>query len=270
MNTHAEQTTEQAIPVRGIPIPQAPTPQTNFGILEHTGTLPTLEPIQDIPVSFSWMMAMPYFHSQFTVSATDAIGDELTSFNAITDTTASGGPNTFKPWASLAFTTSTYWTGIPTYRLIAIKPSRTPCKLLVVFEFKNRGGVPAFDNDALQRTIIKEWDLAQSSICEFDITGIMPTRQRPSYISTLPATPAASDLYTLGFTTPNTLYEAGRISIVNALTYQPGGIFPDSFTVLVEKAWKNFSCKTPVDPRGNYPHIMNNVTAVAPPTETPL
>lgn len=140
MNTKTEQIL-QPTPSRAPPVPQAQPTQTNFGFLEHTGQPDILEPIQDIPFSIDWMMAMPYLIDLFTVSSTNIEGDVLASWNGITDIEASSA-SAYLPWASIGFTTSTYWTGYPSYRLLAIKPSRTPMKLIVVFEYKNLDSAP--------------------------------------------------------------------------------------------------------------------------------
>lgn len=255
-------------------IPQVPIPQTNSGTLEHTGVpFQQIELITDIPPDYSWMASQWKYVDRFKISRTNKVGDQVFQ-TLVIGNTGQANDNYFRNnWLRLPFQASYWWTGAVSYRLTAIKPPRVTGKLLVRFRqdaFQKLGTdiykeYPAIDpddniSDKLYRSILKEWDLSQSSQFEFDITSSIPVRARPSRFARR---------YT--FTGPDRWQEAaeafdpwaeiemGRIVIEIAQHISPGGIFPDDYTILIEKSIKNPKFYSTTDFRSINPIILENL-----------
>lgn len=235
-------------------IPQTPIPQTNSGTLEHTGIpFQQIELITDIPPDYFWMTSQWKYVDQFNVAQKDKVGD-LKYQSLVIGNTGNFSDKYFQNnWIKIPFQASYWWTGAVSYRFTAIKPPRVTGKLLVRFRqdaFQKPGTIidlqyPAVDpnvniDDKLYRSILKEWDLSQSSQFEFDITSAIPIRARPSRLANR-FTGASSDRWsaTAQSFEPWPHVEMGRITVEIAQHISPGGIFPDSYTILVEKSIKN-------------------------------
>lgn len=250
-----EGTEIQQNPPRTLGIPSVPVPQTNLGTLEHTG-LPVepQDPITDVPPDFSWMAQQWKYIDFFNINTSQDVSTKIYE----TPVVAAKNEITYPYWTRVPFSFSKWWTGAISYRFTAIKPPRVEGKLLVAYRqdaFRDLNtDKPITDN--LQRSIIKEWDLSQSSQFEFDLTGSVPIRARPSQW-TNPASPFADEselVMTIAgvYSTPWTEREMGSIQILVAQKLSPGGIFPDAFKVLVEKSIKTPCFMTPTDSRTNW------------------
>lgn len=249
-------------PVRNLGIPQNPVPQTNSGLLEHTGIpLEPFEPITDIPPSFSWMCEQWKYVGSFIIRLSDTIGsrpyDELVVSTLPYWSKHKDGS---KPcWTKYPFSASTWWTGTMSYRFMLIKPPRVTGKLLVRYRQDAFGttfsDAPSFSvNDKTYRSILKEWDLSQSSIFEFDIQGVLPIRARPTKLQIVSGADMTTQIATS--VTPWCTFEMGRIQIEIAQVICPGGIFPDEFTCIVQKSIKNPKFFAPTDPRQQFPLVI--------------
>lgn len=234
-------------------IPQVPIPQTNSGTLEHTGIpFQQVEMITDIPPDYAWMSSQWKYIDQFQIKQSDPIGALRYQTLVINNTGQFSDKYFANNWMKLPLQGSYWWTGAISYRFTAIKPPRVTGKLLVRFRqdaFQNLGttiadeypsDTPDAISDKLYRSILKEWDLSQSSQFEFDITSAIPIRARPSrFAQRYTATGENSWQETVNAFDPWTEIEMGRIIVEVAQHISPGGIFPDTFTVLVEKSIKN-------------------------------
>lgn len=252
---NSEEQTIQQNPPRSLGIPTVPVPQTNQGTLEHTG-LP-FEPVDiitDIPPDFNWMASQWKYIDFFNINTSQNVGDKIYE----TDIVGAKREITLPYWTRVPFAFSKWWTGAVSYRFTAIKPPRVTGKLLVVYRqdaFKDLNTDRPIRDD-LQRSIIKEWDLSQSSQFEFDLTGSVPIRARPSQWVD-PAEPFADKsklVMTISsvYSTPWTEREMGSIRVLVAQELSPGGIFPDTFKVLVEKSIKQPLFMTPTDSRTDW------------------
>lgn len=260
-------------------VPQVPLPQTCFGVLEHTG-LPYSdnENITDIPPDFGWMTEINSYMGSFQYSVMDEIGVTKHEFSV-------QAPNyeaNTKPWVkkdahpmiwqNIPFMSSKWWTGVPSFKFLAIKPPRVAGKLLIRFSFVNRlaGDDSPLDGDKLYRSILKEWDLGASNEFEFDVPALNILQTRPTWI---PSTPKPFNISGLsqnsGFfclQQPNPFtWMMGRIYVEPCQSLQPGSIFPDTIRILIFRSFKNTEFYTPQDPRVEAEHVLFN-PLMAPPT----
>lgn len=254
-------------PPRNPTIPNVPNPQTNEGTLEHTG-LP-IEPlynITDIPPDFSWMAPYWKYHTAFPVKITDKVGDLIYTTRVVMSD--ENIDTILAQWHDIPFACAKWWNGKISYRFTIVKPPRVPGKLLLKFRqdaFNKRDAGNTINNrflpaDTKYRSIVKEWDLAQSSQFEFDVTASVPIRARPTHLANkTPKVNISGDFAIADYLTPWTTFEMGRITLEIAQTIMPGGIFPDTYTIVVEKALKDSVFYTPTDPRTRaYLALYNN------------
>lgn len=248
-------------PVRNFGIPQNPVPQTNTGLLEHVPIpFEPMEQITDIPPDFSWMVSQFKLVSQFSVSTTNKVGDILYYTPIIHSNTQNKQTQYLKNWFIIPFKASIWWNGAVTYRFTIVKPPRVTGKILVRYRqdaFKNYGindisSYPSDFKDATQRSILKEWDLANTNQFSFDITGSLPIRARPTrhYKPGSVNLPSKNTSYVQSVD-PWIHTEMGAISLELAQSVAPGSIFPDTYTIYVEKSFKNAEFYTPTDLRTN-------------------
>nr|UMO75666.1 MAG: putative capsid protein 2 [Polycipiviridae sp.] len=250
------------VPPRDTVMPNVPETQTNMGTLEHTG-LP-IEPIwqiTDIPPDFTWMSEQWKFHDNFSVTVNNKPGEQIWTTRVIqSDSVLS---TDLAQWHDIPFGTSRYWNGKVSYRFTIIKPPRVAGKLLIryrqdAFGRWNSGQVAPDVIDKKLRGVLKEWDLAQSSQFEFDVTGSNPVRARFTHLyrPDPPTTTVPTDDVRAisAYRVPKTIFEMGRITVEVAQTVMPGGIFPDTYHILVEKSLKDAQFMTPTDARTS--HIL--------------
>lgn len=247
-------------PPRYLTVPIQPLPQTNLGILEHSGIpLGEQEVITDIPPDLSWMAEIQLFQTSFVYSVSDMPGKNLWSTNAHTLDDSALTPNNIKdgiPWNLIPFLGSKWWDGQVSFKFIAIKPPRCTGKIMVRYSFD-----PQFDpdNDPEKRGIAQEWDLGQSGEFEFDITAVNPVRARPTWLPRITEndyTPAGQKEAFAIQRMPIPSWHMGSLVMEAAQRYQPGSIFPDSTRILVFKVYKNANFYLPTDFRGAMPHIL--------------
>lgn len=238
------------VPPNNVNEPQVPQPQVNFGTLHHTGDqLPDLESCGDIQPSYSWIPKMFQYVDEFRISVNDEVNKQL-YYNYFP---ALNPPHkTQLHWLYFPFYASKWYSGTVTVRMTAIKPQRVTGKILVKFFPQKLLKAGSFPSDKLHRSVAKEWDLSQSPVLEFDITGFQPLKIRPSIVST--GNKSTDDGYSLPVSvqTPPHTFRMGAMQVLLAQHIAPGGIFPDSFRVIVEMSMKNSSFYGPIDPRHNY------------------
>lgn len=234
--------------------PVQPSPQTVQGILEHTGNGLDGEDIKDVPLSFNFLNSIPYYLTKFQVRNTMTVGSQVYTFNVYQDSSCiKTSTNASPPWVGMPMLGSTYFNGAPKFRMFAVKPSRTPCKLLVEFWYcpGNIGDEPA------TRIPLREWDLQESPVCEFEIPGAYILRDKMSAIPSMKPLTQASYIAP-GYITPIQMYEAGKIRISLAMPYQPGSLFPDDYYIYVEKSWPTTVFKIPNSYRGDFENILQS------------
>lgn len=261
MNNQTEQISETHNPVRNMGIPQNPVPQTNTGLLEHTGMpITPFENITTIPPDFSWMTSQFKVLTQATIDTTHTVGTVLYSANVLHPNAANlnfiDSPN----WERIPFASSIWWKGIVSFRFSIIKPPRVVGKLLIKYRqdnFMNLGpNSPGKDpniKDDTYRSILKEWDLSATNHFEFDISASLPIRARPTKYPSMVTTPANEGPTAYAQVVPPWInYSMGAISLEVAEMIAPGGIFPDSYQIIVERSFKNADFMTPTDTKSTY------------------
>ena len=176
-----------------------------------------------------------------------------------------------KTWHLIPFTTSKWWSGTVKYRFMAIKPPRVTGKLLITYypdgsAMTDKISLPM---DLLRRSIKKEWDLGESSDCEFEINAFNVIEARPTWIPRS----SCEDMAYLDLTTGNNVskfcswsipipaYNLGILQVEEAQALQPGSIFPDSIRILVFISFQNCKFWTQCDPRSTRSHVLDCSTA---------
>lgn len=260
----SNQTENLVSPPRNITVPNVPNPQTNEGTLEHSGIpiTPALN-ITDIPPNFMWMCEQWKYHDNFQVKAVGSAGNAIGDIVYTTRVVMADEKMDYviAQWYDIPFACSKWWNGKISYRFTIIKPPRVPGKLLVKFrqDAFNKRDVAHNNNidnahippDYKYRSIVKEWDLAQSNQFELDLVGSTPIQARPTHLpSKTPKVNLDGHNYAIAdYIVPWTTYEMGRITIEIAQGIIPGSIFPDTYDVIVEKSLKDAIFYTPTDPR---------------------
>nr|UMO75642.1 MAG: putative capsid protein 2 [Polycipiviridae sp.] len=248
-------------PVRNYGIPQNPVPQTNTGLLEHV-TVPfePMEQITDIPPDFSWMTEQYKLVARFNVTKDDDVSKIIYYTPVIHSNTQRAQTQNLVNWFGVPFRSSVWWNGTVSYRFTIVKPPRVAGKLLVRYRqdaFKNYSledikKYPSDFKDTTMRSILKEWDLSETNQFSFDITGSLPIRARPSKHPNDPGANLPKGSALVGSVAPWIHTEMGAISMEVAQKISPGSIFPDHYTIYVEKSFKNCNFMTPVDMRSSY------------------
>lgn len=239
--------TENVTPVRQPVFANiVPIPQTTTGTLEHTGTAYDTENITDIPPDFSWMSEMPFYRSQieWPYSSDQGIIINLNKFKS----TADSASNSF-PWLAVPMSLHRYFNGEFFIRMTAVKPSRTPGKILVTYVPNGKVMSKEAINLVKARVVKKEWDLAQSNTFELTIPGFNPSRMRVTSDRRRDP-PTGHDGVSLQG--PSCARDYGAIILTDAIPYAPGSIFPDKFTIFFEYALQRAEFATPCDSHGVY------------------
>lgn len=242
-------------PPRIVNVPQQPLPQTVCMTLEHSGVpVDEMASITDIPPDFQWMTLLHRYSATFEVSKNKNPKDSLFEENVHVFRETSDGDigKVFPTWNLVPFVTSRWWNGIISYKLIAIKPPRVTGKLLIRYSFDPNDD---FEDDKARRGICKEWDLGQSSECEFDVVACNTIKARPTWLPMI-RHGSVTGAYWLDQFLPYQTWHYGSLRIELAQRIQVGSIFPDSIRVLVFKCFKNAEFYLPTDARGSAPHFL--------------
>lgn len=254
-------------PVRNYGIPQNPVPQTNTGLMEHSSIpFEPQEQITDIPPSFSWMVSQWKYIGSVTLKKSDNVGTLIGNFPVLLHPPAFSEQYSLPNWYKLPFASSVWWSGIVSYRFTFIKPPRVVGKLLVRYrqdefgDYNDVGQSQTYTQDQTYRSILKEWDLAESNQFEFDVSAVLPIRARPSQFDSNYDESTSVDTYkNICFAinrTPWILNHMGGIRLEVAQKLSPGTLFPDSYTILVEKSFKNTNFMTPLDSKNVYRSVI--------------
>nr|UMO75654.1 MAG: putative capsid protein 2 [Polycipiviridae sp.] len=267
MNTNTETLSETHNPVRNMGLPQNPVPQTNTGLLEHTGLpITPFENITTILPDFSWMTSQFKVLSLVTASSSDAVGRIIYTNDILHPKNSNSGFINTPCWERLPFGSAVWWKGIVSFRFTIIKPPRVVGKFLVRYRqdaFQNYASEnPAVNStvkDATFRSILKEWDLSDTNHFEFDVSASLPIRARPCKFPGIKnisgssgATAYAQNVF------PWIDFSMGAISLEVAERISPGSIFPDTYTIIVERAFKNTEFMTPTDTKSTYLLAVQN------------
>lgn len=244
-------------------VPQVPLPQTNFGILEHSG-LPTSEEenVTDVPPHFEWMSEIQTFMFSFQFSKDNEIGTVIKTFSALAANVAKETrlQNMTPVWQHIPMTVSKWYNCIPSFKFIAVKPPRVTGKLLIRYSFRSPSQkddvFSDFKNDKLRRGVCKEWDLGQSSEFEFDVVALNPIQARPTWLPDRALHNQSGFAYSASQMLSNSISTYGFLAIEVAQLLQPGGIFPDSIRIQVFRSLKEANFYVPTDPRSIMPHAL--------------
>lgn len=220
-----------------------PIPQTTTGTLEHTGIAFDDENITDIQPDFGWMSEMPFLRTSFTWPPSGVSGQHipLNSFKRTPDSSS----NSY-PWLAVPMSLHKYFNGEVFLRFTAVKPSRTPGKILITYYPDGVDRTNSQINTLKARFVKKEWDLAQSNTIELTIPGFNPNRMRPTGDRGRFATGGVE------FRPPFYAISFGSVVLTTAIPYAPGSVFPDKFTIFVEMALQKAEFATPCDSHGVY------------------
>lgn len=260
MSLNEEVNADTHNPVRNYGLPQNPVPQTNTGLLEHTGIpFAPLENITSLPPQFLWMVEQYKILTTVKVSTTNIVGSILYTTDVLHPHNENFTFRSYPNWERIPFASSIWWKGIVSYRLSIIKPPRVTGKLLVRYRqdnFLSFDGSPAIDSqisDKTYRSILKEWDLSDSNHFTFDISASLPIRARPTKFPGLKnASPTSGALVYASSMSPWIDISMGAFSLEVAETLSPGSIFPDSYSIIVERAFKNTEFMIPTDSKSTY------------------
>lgn len=230
-----------------------PIPQTTTGTLEHTGVAYDEEPITDIPPDFGWMSEMPFLRSIIRWPKPEPGAYTILRLNKFVSTVESNG-NSF-PWLAIPMSYHKYFNGEVFLRFIAVKPSRTPGKILVTYHPDGRAMLPSEINAVNARVIKKEWDLAQTNTFELTIPGFNPNRMRHTGDRRRDPPTGWTGVSLQG---PSTARHFGSVELSVAIPYAPGSIFPDEFSIIIEMALQKAEYATPCDSHGLYSDFFSN------------
>lgn len=250
-------------PVRNYGVPQNPVPQTNTGLLEHSA-IPFMpeEQITDIPPDFSWMVQQWKLKCLLTVSVTDDPGKVISYQNVLHAADINNkDPYADSPnWLRFPFSNSIWWKGVVSHRFTIIKPPRVTGKLLVRWRQDAFGTYTTWDQNTVQdgtmRSILKEWDLSESNIFEFDIAASLPIKARPTKHQVIKYN-YNSNVGFANFVHPWIDVTMGAFTLEVAQKISPGGIFPDTYTIIVERAIKDSVFMSPTDSKSTYSLVVD-------------
>lgn len=248
--------TEIFSPPRYPSVPNQPLPQTIMGVLEHSGIMASSpELVTDIPPDFGWMTVLQLFQAAVTMSKNDAPGKLLLQdpVNTLVYPEKKANKRVFhKPyWTILPLCGAKWWSGMISYKFIAIKPPRVTGKIIITYSFD-----PEFDqaNNSKKMKVSKEWDLGESNVCEFDITGLNQIRLRPTWLPLYQNADYVTD--TARFVNqalPQYSWNMGLVTLEVANYLQPGNLFPDSIRILYFKSFKACNLFQATDLRSSVP-----------------
>lgn len=249
-------------PPRYVEVPVQPLPQTVPVTLEHSG-VPISQPfsITDIPPDMRWMSEMQLYDHSFTFAVTNLPGVDIDKFSVQNWQNTNGGRADalpYVPWTLMPYFGCKWWNGLVSFRFLAIKPPRVTGKLLIRYSFDPKVFPDgADDKDRRRRGVIKEWDLGQSNICDFDVSATNTIQARPTWIpSSTPAGTSGTEIFVTQ-NIPLQEWHFGWIKIECAQILNPGSIFPDSIRILVFRVYKNPEFYMPTDFRGSMAHFTN-------------
>lgn len=247
-------------PIRNLGVPQNPVPQTNTGFLEHTAIpFSPIDDITDISPDFSWMVNQWKLKSLETVSIGDEVG-KVIAFQPVLHAASKSSKDpyaNFPNWLRLPFSVSIWWKGTVAHRFTIVKPPRVTGKLLIRWRQDAFGSYENFEDSTVKdqtfRSILKEWDLSESNVFEFDISASLPIRARPTKHQTKAISfPKIGPIVYANQVHPYIDFSMGAFTLEVAQRISPGGIFPDSYTIIVERAIKDSEFMTPTDSKSVY------------------
>lgn len=248
-------------PPRNVLVPLQPLPQTVMATLEHSG-IPTSLPnlITDIPPDFGWMSQIQNYVGSFEYKTISEPQTMLHMRNAHVEKEISGGnpERAIATWTTFPLLCSKWWNGIIGYKLLAIKPPRVTGKILVRYSYDPWED---FENDKRRRMIAKEWDLGQSSECEFDVVGMNTIQARPTWLPMIDEVFKKNEMVFSRQCLGEQEWHFGSLRIEAAQRLQVGSIFPDSIRILIFQVYKNSEFYMPTDPRGHTNHFLYTGTS---------
>jgi len=223
--------------------PSVQTPQTNFGILQHSGSLvqttglaPGDQPDKDIHMARSQMI----FSMQLTTDIT--VGNQLSILStSIANNelhlpilpTGSNYSTRNDPAHScqIYFNQTIYWNASVSLHFWAVKPPTAVGRLRITFtpmEYNNT------KIDVGQREITEEWDLSASNIFEFKIPSYNLRNYRNCIANYAPLNGSTST-----YVTPGCDFKLGRIRVFVTHLYQPGSIYPNNCNIYCFQSFAN-------------------------------
>lgn len=245
------------VPPRTVTLAQQPQPQTVFGILNDSGFPSDIRNISDLPPDFGWMSAIEEYVSNFPVKSS-YIGPlaEIYPYDKYQDQHDPGNMRGELSWHWIPFSCSRWWTGCVRLRFIAIKAPRVPCKILFTY-------TPDLINekDEPRRRLAKiEWDVGMHNNFVLDLIPANITGPRPTWITwTKPKYVEYNNarFFTGTHMAPHrAMICPGKLNVEVASASVPGGIFPDTFHVLVFQSFPDAQFYQRTDCRSSKDHIF--------------
>jgi len=266
MDIHTTNSQDTNNPPRNVGIPLNPVPQTNTGLMEHVA-IPSdpMVSITDIPPDFDWMVRQWKLKKILSVDNTQDVGAIIGYIDVLAlgeKSSDHNGPLYQKTpsWIKLPFSVSKWWKGTVSHRFTIIKPPRVTGKLLIRWRQDTFGTSKGWNKqtvkDATMRSILKEWDLSETNQFEFDITASLPIQARPTKFQTRQGTPKEPNIF-VSQVEPYINVTMGSFTVEIAQKISPGGIFPDTFSIIVERAFKDASFMTPTDSKSTYVMVID-------------
>lgn len=257
------------VPPRTVTLAQQPQPQTVFGILNDSGFPSDIRNISDLPPDFGWMSAIEEYVSNFPVKSS-YVGDLTTiyPYDKYQDQHDPGNARGELSWHWIPFSCSRWWTGCVRLRFIAIKAPRVPCKILFTYvpDLIGEGAEPK------KRLPKIEWDVGMHNNFVLDLIPANITGPRPTWITWTKPKHLEYDnkqFYTTTHLAPHrSMICPGKLKVETASASVPGGIFPDTFHVLVFQSFPDAQFYQRTDPRSSKDHIFAfSSTAELPPSQ---
>lgn len=227
-----------------------PSPLTMTGTLDALGMAGPLVPLPGFKPDLEWFFSRPRLVTTITVSTGTPVGTPFYTFYPFK--VLSSFP--LAHWQDLFLSMSKFWNGSIVWRFAMVKPPRVVGRLML--KYRPEAVLDAAANpEPSCRDIVKEWDLSASDFVEMEFNGFNAVDWRPVRVSNLSQSGDSNvqnfQTLRLGVRTPLHQHFGGTcfLQVVQAL--QPGSIFPDSYTILVEVFMKNMQLAE----RADFRHI---------------
>lgn len=236
-------------------VPQVPAPNTSFGVLEQFGnSISDLKPLPGHPPDFSEFTSRGELTDIVELTTSTEVGSIFYGQNALNGSNNKSYGLTILP-RNIPFKMSQFYNTEIQYTFTAIKPVGTFGGRIQVIYF------PQFTEpysgsiltDSQQREVIKEWDLNETNVCSVRISGFPSVLSRMTW---LPEVPIVSTTYlkTVGTTFATLDKSFGYIALRLVQAIQPGSLYPEGFSILVQTSFPNFQCSTITNFQGTGTH----------------
>jgi len=235
--------------------------QTTSGTMSSTGVPDISINPEQVMMTIQQAMATPRFITTWTISVNQTPGTMIGvihPWQAPTNTIAGG--SAWSHWADLAMTSGVYWVGKVTWRFWMIKNGFITGRLLFRYRPESYSGGGDTNFDPARRELTYEWDLAEADKVELSFGGFCPIPLRPTMLPYVYEDDATTATVPNG---PNRAqYQAGTLRLEVATAIQPGGLYPDSYSILVDENFEvtNYVYRDPRFAIGDYRYFHDTAS----------